>query len=66
MVTVVNCYPTDNNSDVDSGDKLIRDKRDYGYYPVGPPGPRYQYTPIIKYRETRRKKKRLFVPNFFG
>lgn len=65
VITVIDCYPSDNNSDGVCGDKLIRDKRqDYGYYPAEPP--RYQYRPIIKYRETRRKRKRLFVPNFFG
>lgn len=66
VITVINCYPSNNNLDGDSDNKLIRDKRQYGYYPVESPGPRYQYRPIIKYRETRRKKKRLFVPNFFG
>lgn len=63
VIAVINCYPTDNYSDGDSGDKLIRDKRQYGY-PVGPP--RYEYRPIIRVRQTRKKKKRLFVPNFFG
>lgn len=32
----------------------------------GPARPNYVYTPLIKYRETYKKKKRLFVPNFFG
>ncbi|XP_037956460.1 uncharacterized protein LOC119686073 [Teleopsis dalmanni] len=25
-----------------------------------------QYTPVVKYKHTRAKKKKLFVPNFFG
>lgn len=71
VITVINCYPVDKSSDVDnSNHQLQRDKRQnygsYGYYPVEAPRRKYQYTPIIKYRETRKKKKRLFVPNFFG
>lgn len=44
-------------------------RQDFGSFnqvDSGPARPNYVYTPLIKYRETYKKKKRLFVPNFFG
>lgn len=64
VIAVINCDPENIESDY----QLRRDKRDSydDSYPLARPGPRYQYRPLIKYRETKRRKKRLFVPNFFG